>query len=321
MQRGSVSSLPRALDPPGIAYARSRRRLTKSVGRITPRCAGSLPAVATLADKTLFISGASRGIGLAIALRAARDGANVALIAKTGEPHPKLEGTVHTAAEQIEAAGGRALPIVGDIRDEAQVLAAVEQAAERFGGIDVCVNNASAINLSGTEALEMKRYDLMQAINARGTFVVSKACIPHLKGSENPHILTLSPPISLEPRWLGPHIGYTIAKYGMSLCALGLAAEFREDGIASNALWPKTLIATAAVQNLLGGDEAMTRSRRPEIYADAAYVVLTRPSRECTGNLFLCEDVLTDAGVTDLSDYSYAGSDAELQVDLYVDHV
>ena len=271
-----------------------------------------------LADKTLFISGASRGIGLAIALRAARDGANVALIAKTAEPHPKLEGTVYTAAEQIEAAGGRALPIVGDIRDEQQVFAAVEQAVERFGGIDVCVNNASAINLSGTEALEMKRYDLMQDINTRGTFVVTKACVPHLKRAENPHILTLSPPISLEPRWLGPHIAYTIAKYGMSLCALGFAEEFRADGIASNALWPRTLIATAAVQNLLGGDAATARSRRPELYADAAYAVITRPSRECTANALLCEDVLAEEGVTDLDRYSYVPG-ADLQVDLYVD--
>src|SRR3712207_6527927 len=196
-----------------------------------------------LAGKTLFISGASRGIGLAIARRAARDGANVALIAKTAEPHPKLEGTVYTAAEEIEAAGGSALPIVGDIRDEAQVRDAVAQAAERFGRMDVCVNNASAINLAGTERLEMKRYDLMQAINVRGTFLVSKTCIPHLRGAENPHILTLSPPIDLDPRWLGPHIGYTLAKYGMTLCALGLAAELRDDGIASNALWPRTLVA------------------------------------------------------------------------------
>src|SRR5213083_2527899 len=194
-----------------------------------------------LADKTLFISGASRGIGLAIALRAARDGANVALIAKTAEPHPKLEGTVYTAAEQIEAAGGRALPIVGDIRDEQQVFAAVEQAVERFGGIDVCVNNASAINLSGTEALDMKRYDLMQDINTRGTFVVTKACVPHLKLAENPHVLTLSPPLLLDPKWLKGHVGYTIAKYGMSMCTLGMAAEFREDGIAFNSLWPRTL--------------------------------------------------------------------------------
>ena len=273
----------------------------------------------TLEGKTLFISGASRGVGLAIAIRAARDGANVALIAKTGEPHPKLEGTVYTAAGQIEAAGGRALPVVGDIRDEAQVARAVEQAVERFGGIDVCVNNASAINLSGTEALEIKRYDLMQAINTRGTFVVSRACIPYLKRSGNPHILTLSPPISLEPRWLGPHIGYTIAKYGMTLCALGFAAEFRDDGIASNALWPRTLIATAAVQNLLGGDEAMARSRKPELYADAAYAVITKPSRECSGNAFLCEDVLAAEGVTDFDRYAYRPG-AEPEVDMFVDH-
>jgi citronellol/citronellal dehydrogenase len=274
----------------------------------------------TLADKTLFISGASRGIGLAIALRAARDGANVALIAKTAEPHPKLEGTIYTAAEQIEEAGGKALPIVGDIRDEEQVTAAVAQAVERFGGIDVCVNNASAINLSGSEALEMKRYDLMQDINCRGTFLVSKTCIPHLRQAENPHILTLSPPISLEPKWLGGHIGYTIAKYGMSLAALGFAAELRDAGIASNTLWPRTLIATAAVQNLLGGDAAMARARRPEIYADSAYVVITRPSRECTGNQFLCEDVLVEEGATNFDKYMYVEG-GEPQVDLYVDDV
>jgi citronellol/citronellal dehydrogenase len=275
----------------------------------------------TLQGKTLFISGGSRGIGLAIAIRAARDGANVALIAKTAEPHPRLEGTIHTAAQAIEDAGGSALPIVGDIREEEQVLAAVEQAVERFGGIDICVNNASAINLAGTEALEMKRYDLMQDINVRGTFVVTKACAPHLKAAENPHILTLSPPISLEERWLGPHIGYTLAKYGMTLCALGFAAEFREDGIASNALWPRTLVATAAVKNLLGGDEAMARARTPDIYADAAHAVVNRPSRECTGNALLCEDVLVEEGITDLSGYSAAGADAELAVDLFVDSV
>jgi citronellol/citronellal dehydrogenase len=273
----------------------------------------------TLEGKTLFISGGSRGIGLAIALRAARDGANVAPIAKTAEPHPKLEGTVYTAAGQIVAAGGRALPVVGDIRDEAQVVRAVARTVERFGGIDVCVNNASAINLSGTEALEIKRYDLMQSINTRGTFVVSRACIPYLKQSANPHILTLSPPVSLEPRWLGPHVGYTIAKYGMTLCAQGFAAEFTEDGIASNALWPRTLIATAAVQNLLGGDEAMARARRPELYADAAYAVITRPSRECTGNAFLCEDVLAAEGVTDFDRYAYQPG-TEPEADLFVDH-
>ena len=274
----------------------------------------------TLQGRTLFISGASRGIGLAIALRAARDGANVALLAKTAEPHPKLEGTVYTAAEQIEAAGGSALPIVGDVRDEGSVTAAVEQAVERFGGIDVCVNNASAINLVGTEALDVKRYDLMQDINVRGSFVLTRACVPHLRASENAHVLTLSPPISLEPKWLGPHVGYTLAKYGMSLLALGWAEEFREEGIASNALWPRTLIATAAVQNLLGGDAAMSRSRRPELYADAAYAVITRPSRECTGNTFLCEDVLAEEGVTDLAPYAYVDG-ADLQVDLFVDHV
>jgi citronellol/citronellal dehydrogenase len=272
-----------------------------------------------LEGRTLFISGGSRGIGLSIALRAANDGANVALIAKTAEPHPKLEGTVYTAAQEIEAAGGKALPIVGDIRDEHQVLGAVEQTVERFGGIDVCVNNASAISIAGTEALEMKRYDLMQDINTRGTFVVSKACIPHLKEAGNPHVVTLSPPLLLDPKWLSPHVGYTIAKYGMSMCTIGMAAEFADDGIAFNSLWPRTIIATAAVQNLLGGDEAMRRSRKPEIVADAAYAIVTRPSRECTGNLFLAEDVLAEEGVTDLDDYSYDGADGELIPDLFVD--
>jgi citronellol/citronellal dehydrogenase len=274
----------------------------------------------SLKDKTLFISGGSRGIGLEIAVRAAREGANVALIAKTAEPNPRIPGTVFSAAQEIEAAGGSALPIVGDIRDETAVADAVGATVERFGGIDVCINNASAIDLSGTEALEIKRYDLMQDINTRGTFVVSRACIPHLKRAENPHILTLSPPISLEPRWLGPHVAYTIAKYGMSMCALGFAEELRDAGIASNALWPRTLIATAAVQNLLGGDEAMAASRKPSLYADAAYAVITRPSRDCTGNTFLCEDVLAEDGVTDLDVYAYVPG-ATPQVDLFVDHV
>jgi citronellol/citronellal dehydrogenase len=272
-----------------------------------------------LEAKTLFVSGGSRGIGLAIALRAARDGANVAMIAKTAEPHPKLEGTIYTAAEEIERAGGTALPVVGDIRDEEQVFAAVERTVERFGGIDVCVNNASAINIAGTEALEMKRYDLMQDVNTRGTFVVSKACIPHLRRSENPHVLTLSPPIQLDPKWLQRHVGYTISKYGMSMCTLGMAAEFDEDGIAFNSLWPRTIIATAAVQNLLGGDEAMRRSRKPEIVADAAHAIVTRPSRECTGNLFLAEDVLAAQGVIDLRPYAYDSADEELIPDLFVD--
>ncbi len=274
---------------------------------------------APLEGKTLFISGASRGIGLAIALKAARDGANVALIAKTAEPHPKLEGTVYTAAAAIEDAGGQALPIVGDIRDDAQVLAAVEQAVERFGGIDICVNNASAINLSGTEDLAMKRYDLMQDINTRGTFLVSKACVPHLQQAENPHVLTMSPPLSLDPKWFKTHVAYTIAKYGMSMCTLGMAEEFRDRGVAFNSLWPRTLIATAAVQNLLGGEEAMASSRSPELMADAAYAVVTRPSRETTGNFFLAEDVLAQEGVDDFSNYSYGGPEAQLVADLFVD--
>ncbi len=270
---------------------------------------------APLAGKTMFISGASRGIGLAIAMRAAQDGANVCLVAKTAEPHPKLEGTIYTAAEQIEEAGGTALPIVGDIRDADAVEAAVAQAVERFGGIDVCVNNASAINLVGTEQLEPKRYDLMQDINTRGTFLVSKACIPHLRQAENPHVLTLSPPLNMEPKWFGAHVAYTIAKYGMSMCTLGMAEEFRGDGIAFNALWPRTIIATAAVQNLLGGDEAMARSRKPEIMADAAYAVFTRPSRECTGNFFIDEDLLDG----DLGRYRYGdAAEEDLAADLFV---
>ncbi len=274
----------------------------------------------SLAGRTLVISGGSRGIGLAIARRAARDGANVALLAKTAEPHPRLPGTVFSAAEEIEAAGGHALPVVGDVRDADAVTAFVEQAASHFGGIDVCVNNASAIDLTGSVDLPIKRYDLMHSINARGTFVLTRACVPWLRSSSNPHVLTLSPPISLDPRWLSGHIAYTAAKYTMTLYALGFAEELRADGIASNALWPRTLIATAAVQNLLGGDAAMARSRRPELYADAAYEVITRPSRECTGNALLCEDVLASAGVTDFSPYAYVDG-ADLQADLYVDSV
>ncbi|MCB0866635.1 MAG: NAD(P)-dependent oxidoreductase [Solirubrobacterales bacterium] len=274
----------------------------------------------SLAGKTMIISGGSRGIGLEIALKAAADGANVALIAKTDQPHPKLEGTIHTAAAAIEEAGGTALPILGDIREEERVIAAVAEAADRFGGIDICVNNASAINISGTEQTPMKRYDLMQDINARGTFLLSKTCIPHLREAENPHVLTLSPPLSFEPRWAQHHVAYTIAKYGMSLCTLGMAAEFAEEGIAFNSLWPRTIVATAAVQNLLGGDEAMKRARTPAVYADAAYAILNRPSRECTGNFYLCEDVLAEEGVTDFSIYS-AVEGAEPQVDLYVDEV
>ncbi|HZN79047.1 MAG TPA: NAD(P)-dependent oxidoreductase, partial [Mycobacterium sp.] len=245
----------------------------------------------SLSGKTMFISGASRGIGLAIAKRAAADGANIALIAKTAEPHPKLPGTVYTAAKELEEAGGQALPIVGDIRDEESVAGAVAQTVEQFGGIDICVNNASAINLGSIKEVPLKRFDLMNGIQVRGTYTVSQACIPHMIGRENPHILTLSPPVRLEPEWLKP-TAYMMAKYGMSLCALAMAEELREDGIASNTLWPRTLVATAAVQNLLGGDEAMARARTPDIYADAAYQVLIRDPRTCNGNTFIDDEVL-----------------------------
>lgn len=265
----------------------------------------------------MFISGASRGIGLSIATRAARDGANIALVAKTAEPHPKLAGTVYTAAKEIEAAGGSALPIVGDVRDPDSVQAAVAQAVEQFGGIDICVNNASAINLGSISDVPMKRFDLMNGIQVRGTYAVSQACIPHMMGRENPHILTLSPPILLERKWLTP-TAYMMAKFGMTLCALGIAEEMRDAGIASNTLWPRTMVATAAVQNLLGGDEAMKRSRKPEVYSDAAYAVLTKPSREFTGNMLLCEDILLESGVTDLSVYDCVPG-SELGVDLWVE--
>ena len=267
--------------------------------------------------KTMFISGASRGIGLAIAKRVAADGANVALVAKTTEPHPKLPGTIYTAAKEIEEAGGHALPIVGDVRDGESVAAAVAKAVEQFGAIDMCVNNASAINLGSIEEVPLKRFDLMNGIEVRGTYAVSQACIPHMKGRENPHILTLSPPVRLEPKWLRP-TPYMMAKFGMTLCALGIAEELRHYGIASNTLWPRTAIATAAVQNLLGGDEMMARSRKPEVYADAAYAVLSRPAAEFTGQALLCEDVLLDSGVTDLSIYDCVPG-SELGVDFWVD--
>jgi citronellol/citronellal dehydrogenase len=267
----------------------------------------------------MFISGASRGIGLAIALRAARDGANVCLVAKTAEPHPKLPGTIYTAAAEIEAAGGKALPIVGDVRDEESVHDSVAQCVERFGGIDLCVNNASAIALMGTLDLPMKRYDLMQTINTRGTFLVSKACLPHLLESPNAHILTLSPPLNMDPKWFANHVAYTIAKYGMSMCTLGMAEEFRDRGVGVNSLWPRTIIATAAVQNLLGGDESMARSRRPEIMGDAAYAIFCRPARECTGNFFIDDEVLAAEGVTDLSEYRYGDAREEnLAIDLFL---
>jgi citronellol/citronellal dehydrogenase len=274
---------------------------------------------ASLAGKTIFMSGGSRGVGLAIAVRAARDGANVALVAKTDEPHPKLPGTIHTAAEEIRDAGGEALPIVGDIRDAESVDEAVEQAVEEFGGIDIVVNNASAINLSGTEELEVKSYDLMQNINVRGTFVVTRACLPHLKRATNPHVLTLSPPLNLDPRWFGAHVAYTISKYNMSMLTLGWAEEFREDGIAFNSLWPRTMIATAAVMNLLGGEEAMAQSRNPDILADAAHAVLARPSRYYTGNLVIDEDILAEEGITDLEGYRADPEGGELAVDLFLD--
>jgi len=272
---------------------------------------------ANLTGKTLFITGASRGIGLAIALRAARDGARIAIAAKTAEPHPKLPGTVYTAAAEIEAAGGKALPLVVDIQDENQVAAAVAQTVETFGGIDILVNNASAISLTPTLQTPMKRYDLMHRINTRGTFVCSQACLPHLFKAKNPHILNISPPLNMEARWFAPHVAYTMAKYGMSMCVLGMAEEFREQGVAVNALWPRTAIATAAVRNLLGGDETIRRCRKPEIMADAAYAILTRPSRTCTGNFFIDEDVLRSAGVTDFTPYAIDAS-AELLPDFFI---
>jgi citronellol/citronellal dehydrogenase len=259
--------------------------------------------MADLAGKTLFITGGSRGIGHAIAVRAARDGANVVIAAKTSEPHPRLEGTIHSAAADIEAAGGQALPVVCDIRHEDQVQAAVDACVDRFGGIDIVVNNASAINLSGTLALPMKRWDLMHQVNARGTFLVSKLCIPHLLRADNPHILTLSPPLDLDPRWFRNHLAYTMAKYGMSMCVLGMAAEF-EGRIGVNALWPRTTIGTAAVANLLGGQAMVDASRTPEIVADAAWHVVTSDHRTTTGRFFIDDEVLTGAGVTDLDRYA-----------------
>jgi citronellol/citronellal dehydrogenase len=271
----------------------------------------------TLKGKTLFITGASRGIGKAIALRAARDGANVAVVAKTTEPHPKLPGTIFTAAEEIEKAGGKALPVAADIRDENQIAAAVAKTVETFGGIDILINNASAISLTGTLETPMKRFDLMMGINTRGTFACSQACIPHLKKSANPHILMNSPPLNIEAKWFAPHVAYTIAKFGMSLCVLGMADELKPHGIAVNSIWPRTVIATAAVQNLLGGDEVMKGSRTPEIMADAAYAILTKPSREFTGNFCVDEDLLRKEGVTDFAKYQSVPG-AELIPDFFL---
>ncbi|SFF40676.1 citronellol/citronellal dehydrogenase [Fontimonas thermophila] len=273
----------------------------------------------SLKGKTLFITGGSRGIGHAIALRAARDGANVAIAAKTAEPHPKLPGTIYTAAEDIEKAGGKALPIICDIRDEAQVKAAIEKTVATFGGIDILVNNASAISLTGTLETDMKRYDLMNGINARGTFMTGKYCIPHLKKAANPHILTLSPPLDMRAKWFAPHVAYSMAKYGMSLCTLAWAEEFRKDGIAANSLWPRTTIATAAVK-MIGGDPLLKRSRTPEIMADAAYVILCKPAREFTGHFCVDEIVLREAGVRDFSGYAAVPGtpDRELSPDFFL---
>jgi len=258
--------------------------------------------VNTLKGKTLFITGASRGIGLAIAKRAARDGANVVIAAKTAEPHPRLPGTIHTAAEEIEREGGKALPLMVDIRYEEQLKDAVKQAVERFGGIDILVNNASAISLTGTLETPMKKFDLMFGVNVRGTYATTQACLPELLKAKNPHVLMLSPPLSMKPKWFQNHVAYTMAKYGMSMCVFGMAEEFREQGVAFNALWPRTTIATAAV-NMLGGQEMMEASRTPEIMSDAAHAILTRDSRSCTGNFFLDEDLLRESGVTDFAKY------------------
>jgi len=272
--------------------------------------------MATLKGKTLFISGGSRGIGLEIALRAAADGANIAIAAKTTEPHPKLPGTIYTAAAQVEQAGGRALPLIVDIRDEARVHEAVKETAEHFGGVDILVNNASAISLTGTLETPMKRYDLMNGINTRGTYLCSQACLPYLKKAANPHILTLSPPLNMNPRWFAPHVAYTIAKYGMSMCVLGMAEEFRHAGIAVNALWPRTVIATAALQMIPGVDSK--KCRTPRIVADAAHAILVRDSRRCTGQFFIDEEVLRAEGVADFAGYAVA-SGQPLLPDLFLD--
>lgn len=271
-----------------------------------------------LSNRTILMSGGSRGIGLEIALRAARDGANIALLAKTDTPHPALEGTIHTAAEQIRAAGGRALAVVGDVRSDADIDRAVAETVAAFGGIDIVVNNASVLNLSRTLELTPKQFDLMQDVNSRGTFMLSRAALPHLRASDHAHVLSLSPPINLDPRWLGGHTGYTMAKYGMSLATLGIAAEFARDGIAANTLWPKTTIQTAAVGNILGGDEMLRRSRTPKIYADAAYLVLTAPPAELSGRSLLVEDVLAAAGITDLSEYSPGVPESDLFPDIFL---
>ena len=273
--------------------------------------------MSSLAGKTLFITGASRGIGKAIALRAARDGANVAIAAKTAEPHPKLEGTIYTAAEEIEQAGGKALPLIVDVREEDSVADALAKTAETFGGIDIVINNASTINLSNTEKLDMKRYDLMNSVNARGTFMTTKLALPYLKESENGHVIMLSPPLDMATKWFANHVGYSIAKFGMSMCVLGFAGEFKRHGISVNALWPRTTIATAAVGNLLGGDAMMRASRTPEILADAAHMILTKDAREFTGNFIIDDTFMAAEGVTDFDQYRVDGSVA-LMPDFFV---
>ena len=273
--------------------------------------------MSNLTNKTLFISGASRGIGLAIAKRAAQDGANVILAAKTAEPHPKLPGTIYTAAEEIEEAGGKAFPVLCDVRYEEQLEEAVNKGADHFGGIDICVNNASAIQLTNTLQTDMKRYDLMNQINARGTFLTSKKCIPFLLKAENPHILNLSPPLDMKAKWFANSVAYSIAKFGMSLCVLGMAEEFKEQGIAVNALWPRTAIATAAVKNILGGEETVKVSRAPEIMADAAYVILTKNSKDFSGNFCIDDNLLADNGVKDFSKYAEVPF-AQLAPDFFV---
>src|SRR5579863_82003 len=296
---------------------RPARLETAARGRSEPHGKTGEEIRMSLKGKTLWITGASRGIGKAIALRAARDGANIVLVAKTAKPHPTLPGTIFSAAENIVGLGGKAIPCPTDIRFEDQVLHAVEKAVETFGGIDILVNNASALSLEGTLQTTMKRFDLLYQVNTRGTFLCSRTCLPHLLRAENPHILTLSPPLNLDSKWFAPHLPYTLSKYGMSLCTLGLAAEFKETKIGVNSLWPKTAIATAAVAKLLGGDRAWSACRTPEIMADAAYRILIRAGRECTGNFFVDEEVLAADGIVDLGRYGVSPG-TELIPDLFI---